>query len=146
MKKNSEPHEVARYFFQTLLQSQVQVCWGLFTDHSQKEFVQWTMKDIYQQNPKAAQAAKLGPPEVKLMFETNNLDLVLRFWRRFVRQSQAAQFARYGYFSTLSIQGKTATVEAHLVFPNGQEQRVNLIMVNERGDWRLGYLESNMPF
>lgn len=146
MKKNSEPHDVARYFFQALLQSQVHTCWGLFSEHSQKEFVHWTLKDIYQQNTKAAEAAKLGPPEVKLMFETNNLDLVLRFWRRFVRQSQAAQFARYGYFSTLAVQGKTATVEAHLVFKNGQEKRVNLTMVKERGGWRLGYLESKMPF
>ncbi|WP_373531119.1 hypothetical protein [Vampirovibrio sp.] len=146
MKKNNEPHEVARYFYQTLAQSQVQVCWGLFSELSQKEFISWTLKDIYEQNPKAAQAAKLGPAEIKLMFETNNLDLVMRFWRKFVRQSQAAQFARFGYYKTLEVTGKIATIEAQLVFDNGQEQRVNLTMVQERGGWRLGYLESKMPF
>jgi hypothetical protein len=146
MKRNNQPHEAARYFYQALLQSQVQICWGLFSDKSQKEFINWTLKDLYQQNEKAAKAAKLGPPEVKLMFETNNLDLIMRFWRRFVRQSQAAQFGRYGYYETVESNGKTATVEAKLDYENGQEQRVNLTMVNERGGWRLGYLESGLPF
>lgn len=146
MKKLSQPHEAARYFYQALSQSQVQVCWGLFSDKSQKEFINWTLKDIYQQNPKAAETAKLGAPEIKLMFESNNIDLVIRFWRRFVRQSQAAQFARYGYYNTLQVNGKTATVEVQLIFNNGQEQRVNLTMISERGGWRLGYLESKMPF
>ncbi len=146
MKKHTHPHEAARYFYQSLLQSQVQTCWGLFSDKSQKEFISWTLKDLYQQNPKAAQAAKLGPPEVKLMFETNNLDLIMRFWRRFVRQSDAARFARYGYFDTLENNGKSAKVEARMIFENGQETRVMLTMVSERGGWRLGYLESGMPF
>lgn len=146
MKKNNEPHEVARFFYQSLSQSQVDTCWGLFSELSQKEFINWTLKDIYQQNPKAANAAKLGPAEIKLMFESNNLDLVMRFWRRFVRQSQANQFARYGYYSTLETNGKTAIIEVQLVFNNGQEQRINLTMVQERGGWRLGYLESKMPF
>lgn len=145
-KKNLQPHEAARYFYQSLLQSQVHVCWGLFSDKSQKEFIKWTLKDLYQQNERAAKAAKLGPPEVKLMFETNNLDLVMRFWRRFVRQSQAAMFGRYGYYETLENNGKTAKVEAKLIYDNGQEQRHNLVMVNERGGWRFGYLESGMPF
>lgn len=144
--KNLQPHEAARYFYQSLLQSQVHVCWGLFSDKSQKEFIKWTLKDLYQQNERAAKAAKLGPPEVKLMFETNNLDLVMRFWRRFVRQSQAAMFGRYGYYETLENNGRTAKVEAKLIYDNGQEQRHNLVMVNERGGWRFGYLESGMPF
>lgn len=146
MKKGSQPHDCARYFFQSLLQNQVQVCWGLFSDKSQKEFINWTLKDLYAQNEKAAKGANLGPPEVKLMFETNNLDLIIRFWRRFVRQSQAPKFARYGYYDTLSNNGKNAMVEARLIYENGQEERVNLTMLNERGGWRLGYLESGLPF
>jgi hypothetical protein len=146
MKKNNEPHDAARYFYQSIAQSQVDICWKLFSEYSQAEFIRWTLKDIYQQNPKAATAAKLGPAEVKLMFESNNVDLVMRFWRRFVRHSQASQFARYGYFKTLQVNGRTAKIEVQLVFNNGQEQRINLTMVQERGGWRLGYLESKMPF
>lgn len=146
MKKANDPHDIAKFFFQALMQNRSNVCWGLFSDHSQKEFIAWTLKDLYAQNPKAASAATLGLPEVKLMFETNNLDLVIRFWRRFVRMSNAGDFGRYAYFETLEKKGKTATVEARLQFDNGQEQRVNLVMLHERGGWRLGYLESSLEF
>jgi hypothetical protein len=146
MKKPSQPHDVAKFFFQSLMQNQCHVCWGLFSDKTQREFINWTLKDIYAQNPKAAKAAKLGTPEVKLMFETNNLDLIIRFWRRFVRQSRAVEFARYAYFDTLENRGKSAIVEARMIYENGQEQRVQLTMLQERGGWRLGYLESGMGF
>lgn len=128
------------------MQNQCQACWQLFSDKSQKEFISWTLKDLYEQYPKAAQAAKLGPPEIKLMFETNNLDLVIRFWRRFVRQSNAVYFHRYGYFELGASDGKTASVDVRLDYENGREDRVTLTMVNERGGWRLGYLESGLPF
>lgn len=146
MKKANQPHDVAKYFFQALLQQQCHVCWGLFSDKTQREFIDWTLKDLYEQNPKAAQAAKLGAPEVKLMFETNNLDLIIRFWRRFVRQSRAVEFSRYAYFETLENKGKSAIVEARMIYENGQEQRIQLTMVQERGGWRLGYLESGLTF
>lgn len=146
MKKTNQPHDVAKYFFQSLMQNQCHICWGLFSDKTQREFINWTLKDIYAQNPQAAKAAKLGAPEVKLMFETNNLDLIIRFWRRFVRQSRAVEFARYAYFDTVEDRGKSAVVEARMIYENGQEQRVQLTMVQERGGWRLGYLESGMGF
>lgn len=146
MKKDVAPHETAKSFFQSLMQNQCHVCWGLFTDKTQKEFINWTLKDIYAQNPRAAKAAKLGAPEIKLMFETNNLDLIIRFWRRFVRQSRAVEFGRYAYFDTLENRGKTAIVEARMIYENGQEHRVQLTMVHERGGWRLGYLESGLSF
>lgn len=146
MKKTNEPHDIAKYFFQSLMQNQCHICWGLFSDKTQREFINWTLKDIYEQHPQAAKAAKLGPPEVKLMFETNNLDLIIRFWRRFVRMSNAVQFARYAYFSTATVNGRQATVEARMVYDNGQEAKVLLTMLHERGGWRMGYLESGLSF
>jgi len=144
MKKTFEPHDVAKQFFQSLLQNQCHVCWGMFTDRSQREFINWTLKDIYEQHAAAAKTAKLGMSEVKLMFETNNLDLIIRFWRRFVKQSAAVDFARFAYFRTVETQGKKATVEARLQYPNGQEIKILLIMLNERGGWKFGYLESDL--
>lgn len=144
--KKQEPHDTARIFFQNLMQNQCHVCWQLFSDKTQKEFIAWTLNDLYQQHPKAAQTAKLGPPEIKLMFETNNLDLIIRFWRRFVRQSNAVYFHRYGYFETGENDGRKALVEVRLDYENGREDRVTLTMLNERNGWRLGYLESGLPF
>jgi hypothetical protein len=144
--KKQDAHDIAKYFFQSLMQNQCHICWQLFSDKTQKEFITWTLQDLYQQHPKAAQAAKLGAPEVKLMFETNNLDLILRFWRRFVRQSNAAYFHRYGYYQTIANTGRKATVEVRLDYENGKEDKVTLEMLFERGGWRLGYLESGLPF
>lgn len=146
MKKGLDAHDTAKYFFQSLMQNQCHICWGLFTDKTQREFIAWTLQDLYQHHQEAAQAAKLGAPEIKLMFETNNLDLILNFWRRFVRQSRAVEFARYAYFSTKEKQGRQATVEARLVYENGQEIKIDLLMFQERGSWRLGYLESGLQF
>jgi hypothetical protein len=142
MKKPTQPHEVARYFFQCLMQNQLHLAWGLFSRRSQNEFIRWTLDDMYSQSGNAAREAKLGPPEIKLMFETNTIDLIIRFWRRFVRQSRAAEFARYAYFETIENRGKTAIVEARINYENGQESRVPLTMVHEGGNWKLGYLES----
>ena len=145
MKKAAQPHEVARQFFQALVQNQLQISWGLFSKKTQQEFLNWTLQDLYAQSGNAAKTAQLGIPEVKLMFETNTVDLVIRFWRRFVRQSRAGEFARYGYFDTIEYNGKTARVEARINFENGQETRVQLTMVDE-GGWKLGYLESGLTF
>jgi hypothetical protein len=146
MNKPTLPHEIAKHFFQSLIQNQLQVCWGLFSKRSQNTFINWTLNDLYTQSPNAAKAAELGPPEIKLMFETNTVDLVIRFWRRFVRESRAVQYARYAYFTTTETQGKTAIVEARFNYENGQEHRVNLTMVHEAGSWKLGYLESGLNF
>jgi len=146
MQKPTLPHEVAKHFFQSLLHNQLQVAWNLFSKKSQHEFLNWTLQDIYAQSNHAAKEAKLGIPEVKLMFETNTIDLVIRFWRRFVRQSRAGEFARYAYFDTLETKGNIATVEARINYENGQEKRVQLTMVKEGGGWKLGYLESGLGF
>jgi hypothetical protein len=141
-----KPHETAKFFFQALMQNNCQVCWQLFSDKTQKEFMNWTLQDIYQQHSQAAKAAKLGLPEIKLMFETNTLDLIIRFWRRFVQQSNAVYFHRYGYFDTIANDGKKATVEVKLDYENGRVDRVTLAMFFDRGAWRFGYLESGLPF
>jgi hypothetical protein len=118
----------------------------LFSDHTQKEFINWTLNDLSQKHPEAIKAAKLGPPEIKLMFETNHMDLITNFWRRFYRFSRAAEFARYAYYETLESNGKQAIVQANLDYENGQVTRVNLQMRHERGGWRLAYLESGLGF
>lgn len=146
MRKGQEPHAVAKLFFQSLMQNQCHVCWNLFSDKSQREFISWTLADLYEHHRNAAETAKLGPPEIKLMFETNNLDLIVRFWRRFYRQSRAGEFFRYGYFETKEVQGRKALVEARLEYPGGKSVKVELTMLNERGGWRLGYLESGLAF
>ncbi len=140
------PQDVARYFFQSLMKNQCGICWQLFSDKTQKEFIAWTLKDLYAQNPKAAEAAKLGPPEIKLIFETNNIDLIFRFWRRFVQQSNAVWFHRYGYYNLQSDSGRQAIVAVRLDYENGKEDNVTLTMINERGGWKFGYLESGLPF
>ena len=146
MTKKQGPHDVARHFFQSLMQHQFHVAWHLFSDHSQKSFIAWTLKGIYDRNPKAAEAAKLGAPEVKLMFETNNIDLVLSFWKHFMRQSNAMYFNRFGYFNTGETTGKQAIVNVRLDYENGKQDHINLTMVYDRNSWRFGYLESNLPF
>lgn len=146
MRKGQDPHDIAKLFFQSLMQNQCHVCWNLFSDKSQSEFIKWTLNDLYEHHRVAAETAKLGPPEIKLMFETNNLDLIIRFWRRFVRQSRAMEFYRYGYFQTLSADGGKAAVEARLEYPGGKTVRVELTMLKQRGGWRLGYLESGLAF
>jgi hypothetical protein len=145
-RKKQAPNDVARYFFQCLMQNQLNVCWQLFSDKTQREFISWTLLDLYKIHNKAATAAQLGAPEVKLMFESNTLDLIIRFWRRFVQQSNAVYFHRYGYFEILEIEGKKATIEVRLDYENGQVDKVRLIMVHERNDWRFAYLESGLRF
>ena len=146
MSAKQTPDHIAKFFFQSLMQNQCHVCWSLFSDKTQREFINWTLNDLYEHHRNAAETAKLGPPEIKLMFETNNLDLIIRFWRRFVRKSGAQDFHRYGYFSTLESTGKQAKVEARLEYPGGKSVKIELSMLNERGGWKLGYLESGLAF
>jgi hypothetical protein len=51
-----------------------------------------------------------------------------------------------GYFSIHSLEGKKAMVKVTLKYPNGQVREVGLPMVEERGGWRLAYVEHNLPF
>lgn len=146
MPPKAQPHDTARVFFQSLSQGQFSFCWSLFSGKTQKEFLQWTLNDLMSKHPEAIQKAKLGPPEIKLMFESNHMDLISVFWRRFFRYSRAAEFARYAYYETTETNGKEATVQAHLIYENGQEARVNLLMRLERNGWRLAYLESGLGF
>lgn len=146
MPPKAQPHDAARQFFQSLAQGQFTFCWMLFSDNTQKEFINWTLKDLHQKHPEAIQKAKLGPPEIKLMFETNHMDLITSFWRRFFRYSRAAEFSRYAYYETVDDNGKQATVKANLDYENGQVNSINLIMRFERGGWRLSYLESGLGF
>ncbi|MEM0952156.1 MAG: hypothetical protein AAGI66_08460 [Cyanobacteria bacterium P01_H01_bin.74] len=143
---SKEPHHSAKLFFQLLVKNQCIQAWDLFSAASQKKFISWTLANLYKVNNKAATAAKLGTAEVKLMFETNNLDLVISFWRHFVRKSGAAEFARFAYFETQEKKGHKSIVEAKLVFSNGQERRIRLVFLFERGNWRFGYIESKLPF
>jgi len=145
-KKKQEPNDVARFFFQCLMQNQLQACWQLFSDKTQKEFINWTLQDLYKVNNAAATAAQLGAPEIKLMFESNTLDLIIRFWRRFVQKSNAVYFHRYGYFEIAENDGKKCSIEVRLDYENGSVDRVKIMMLFERGGWRFGYLESGLPF
>jgi hypothetical protein len=146
MSRAQQPHDVARHFFQTLMQSQCHVCWNLFSNKTQSEFIKWTLRDIYTRNQQAAQTAKLGPAEIKIMFETNDMSLMRSFWRRFLQQSRAVEFLRFGYFKTVEVSGRQANVEANLVYPDGTNNTIVLKMYNERGGWKFGYLESGMTF
>lgn len=141
-----QPDETARSFFQTLIQSQCHVCWSMFTHKTQQEFLKWTLSDIYTRNREAAEKARLGPAEIKIMFECNDPGLMRSFWRRFLQKSEAQMFLNFAYFETLEIAGKIATVEARLVYPNGHTDRVHIKMFSEGGSWKMGYLESGLPF
>lgn len=137
---------MARYFFQMLGQLNFPVCWNLFTRQSQRKFLDWTLGFLYHQHEKAAKEAKLGAPEVKFMFETNDPKLIQPFWRRFVAQSQAHKIARFAYFDVVEDNGRRATIRARMQFPNGQVETRDLVMVKELGNWKFGYFESGFKF
>jgi hypothetical protein len=146
MPPKAQPHDAIRQFFQGLTQGQFSFCWSHFSDSTQKEFIKWTLSDLQQKHPEAIEKARLGPPEIKLMFETNHMDLITSFWRRFFRYSRAAEFARYAYYETIENNGKQATVQANLIYDNGQAVKINLLMKYERNGWRFAYLESGLSF
>lgn len=140
------PDQSARQVFASMLEGNCHHSWGIFSAATQKHFADWALKDLYQRNNEAATGARLSAREVKLMFESNDPMLIKFFWRRFFFASSANDLFRYGYFSTQSVQGKNAIVKVTLKYPNGQVQEVNLPMINERGGWKLAYVENNLPF
>jgi len=142
MAKRPEPDQVMGYFFKSLLQYHFPVCWSLFSDKSKKTFLEWTLKELYKRHNKAAAEVKLGLPEIKYMFESNDQSLIQIFWRRFVAKCNANDFCRYASFSTESTEGKQANVLATIRYPDGRSIPLRLIMQNEMGGWKFGYLES----
>lgn len=143
----ASPDQAAQQFFRMLMQSQCNICWDIFTKKSQDVFLAWTKDDIYKRHPKAAQFSKIGEKEIRLMFEKNDTSLMKSFWKHFFFISNAGEMFRYGYFSLVGEpQGSTANVLITMKYPDGRTKEVPLKMFNERGGWRLGYLESDLPF
>ncbi|MBX2860401.1 MAG: hypothetical protein KTR14_04155 [Vampirovibrio sp.] len=145
-KKAITPDMIADQFFKYLMHNQCHVCWRLLSEPSRKQFMAWTLNDIYQRHPKAAEAAKIGDAEVKLLFENNDASIMKTFWKRFFYSSGANEFFRYGYYETIAHQGKRATVRVKLVYPDGSQNEVDLQMVQELNGWKLAYVESGLPF
>lgn len=128
------------------MESQCHVSWDMFSNASQKQFANWSLQEIERRNSEAVKFAQLSIKEIKLMFEQNDSILLKFFWRRFFFASGANEIFRLGYFSTDSVKGKKAVVRVTLKYPNGQVQEIGLPMVDERGGWRLAYVENNLPF
>ncbi len=141
-----QPEQIAKYFFQSLMHNQCHICWGLFSKRSQDEFLKWTMQDIYQRHSSAAETAKLGIPEIRLLFENNDASLMKTFWKRFFFNSNANDFFRYGYFNPKQVVGKQAVIQVVCQYPDGRSVATDLTLVDERGGWKLAYYESGLPF
>ncbi len=140
------PDKVANYFFRSLMHNQCHICWSLFSKRSQDEFLKWTLNDIYERHPEAARQAKIGPAEVKLLFENNDVSLMKTFWKRFFFSSGANEFFRFGYYATVDNTGSQSTVRVLCKFPDGRSTQTDLLLLNERGNWKLGYVEASLPF
>jgi len=146
MNEKLPPDQATRQFFASLMESQCHVSWGIFSKASQDKFAEWALQELYTRNKDAAENAKLGIKEVKLMFERNDSILLKFFWRRFFFSSGTNELYRLGYFTVDSVKGNKAVIKVTLKYPNGQVQEVGLPMVMERGGWRLAYVEHNLPF
>lgn len=142
MSQRPNPHDVMAYFFKSLLQYHFPVCWSLFTGKSKKAFLEWTLQELYKRHTTAAEQVKLGVPEIKYMFESNDQSLIQIFWRRFVGKCNANDFCRYATFQTETIDGKQSNVLATINYPDGRSIPLRLVMQNEFGGWKFGYLES----
>lgn len=140
------PDQTAKYFFQSLMQNQCHICWGLFSAASQKVFLEWSMKDIYKRNPQAAKAANLGPSEVRLLFENNDISQMKTFWKYFFYKSNSNDFFRFGYFKTRNIKGNRAGVDVVCQYPDGRRATAEFLFVKEKGVWKFAYIEANLPF
>lgn len=140
------PHEAARQFFGSIMESQCQSSWLIFSEASRQKFAQWTLEEIYNRNKESAITANLGLSEVELMFENNDSQIMKYFWRRFFFASGAGEIFRFGYFETVQIQDNKAVVKVSLQYPNGQANEIGLPMVKENNAWRLAYVEHNLPF
>lgn len=146
MSNNEEPNRAARFFFHSLMQNQCHVSWKLFTKKSQDVFLKWTIEDVYDKNRKAAEFAQLGLTEIRLMFENNDTGLMKSFWKRFFFASNSGTLYRFGYFNLAKEEGNRAVVEVLMKFPDGRTATTPLMMFKEKGGWKLGYVESGLPF
>jgi hypothetical protein len=146
MAKGASPDQMAQYFFKSLMHNQCHVCWGLFSQRTQTEFLNWTLQDIYQRHPQAAQASKLAMPEVKMLFENNDPGVMKSFWKRFFYSSGTNDFFQFGTYHTVQSDNKNATVRIQLEYPNGHRTAVDIQMVFEKGGWKLAYVEAGLPF
>ena len=144
--QNLQPHEGARQFFSSIMDSQCHISWALFSKASQKNFSEWALHEIYTRNKESAVEANIGIDEIKLMFENNDSQILKYFWRRFFFSSGAGEIFRFGYFSTVQIQGNQSIVKVTLQYPNGQTREIGLPMVKEAGVWCMAYVEHNLPF
>ncbi len=142
------PNEIANHFFRSLMHNQCHLCWGLFSKKSQAVFLKWTIDDIYSRHRDAAEFAKLGPSEVKLLFENNDASLMKTFWKRFFFNSNANEFFRYGYYNLQEEKSnaKRAVIEILCQYADGQTSTTEMLLFFERGGWKLGYVESKLPF
>ncbi len=146
MAQKLPPDRSARQFYASLMESQCHISWSIFSTASQNKFAEWALHDLFNRNAEAAKAAQLGLKEIKLMFERNDTMLLKFFWRRFFFASGANELYRLGYFSVDSVKGNKAIVKVTLKYPNGQVREIGLPMVQERGGWKLAYVENNLPF
>lgn len=146
MPEKMPPDQAARWFYSSLMESQCHTSWSIFSKGSQNHFVEWALQELYNRNKEAAESAGLSRKEIKLMFERNDSILLKFFWRRFFFASGANEIFRLGYFSVDSVKGKKAVVKVLLKYPNGQVHEIGLPMVEERGEWKLAYVENNLPF
>jgi hypothetical protein len=140
------PHETLYQFIQELAKFNGNVCWKGFSVKTQQAFAQWTLDDLYARTPEAAKAAQLGIPEVRLMFEKNEMSLFKTFWKRFITNSGAVDCYRFGQYVTHEETGNQATVRVNMTYPNGTYGHKDFLMVNEKGGWKLAYVEANLPF
>lgn len=81
-----------------------------------------------------------------MLFEKNDSSVMKSFWKRFFYSSNANDFFRFGTYETVQSDNKNAIVRIHLGYPNGHRAQVDITMANERGTWKLAYVESGLPF
>ena len=140
-----KPDQVVSQFFKAFMQTQCHICWGMLSKKTQAVFLEKALQGVYERNPDAAKAAKLGKAEIKLLFENNDTTLLKTFWKTFFNTSHAEHFFRFGYYKTIEEAGNKATVEVTFKYPDGRSAQVNLTMLKEMGMWKLAYVESGLP-
>ncbi|MEB3246213.1 MAG: hypothetical protein VKJ06_09565 [Vampirovibrionales bacterium] len=140
--------QTANNFFKTFMNNQCHICWGMFTKVSQERFLAWCVDDLYKKHPQAVEASQIGPKEVRLLLERNDQLMIKSFWKRFFALCGANEIYRYGYFAPDLERSseKETMVNIRLKLPDGRQGVIPLRMIKERGDWKMGYIESELPF
>jgi hypothetical protein len=146
MAADKTPPDIAcNNFYKTFMANRFGDCFNMFSKHTQKAALEWTLKDIYARHPEAAKEAQLTTKEIQIMFKRSDPSLLKSFWKHFYQNSGTLEIFRYGYFSLQEKTGNAAIVGVKLVYPNGQQANIKLKMFKEGGQWRFGYLESGLP-